>query len=75
MSFFNRLKKYPELKSSIINLKSGSVFSGVIFKIRGDFLILRNVKMLQDRGQRINDQIVDGEILILLSDIDFVQVV
>lgn len=67
-------RKYPELKTVIVNLKSGSAFRGVVFGIQGDFMILKNADLLSDRGQKMDSRALDGELLILLSDIDFVQV-
>lgn len=66
-------KKYPILKSGIINLKSGTAFRGVVFDIRGGYVILRNAEILQDRNTKINKPI-DGEIVISESEIDFYQV-
>lgn len=69
----NPFKKYPELKSVIINLTSGTVFRGVIYRISGKFYILRNCEILQDRGNAVN-KVADGEIIILENEIDFIQV-
>lgn len=69
-----RFRRFPELKACIVNLKSGTVFRAVIWQRRSDFLILRNAEILQDRGERISSKAVDGELLVLLSDLDFLQV-
>lgn len=72
--FFDRFRPYPELKTAIVNLRSGTAFRAVIWRRTGPFVVLRNTEMLQDRG---NDErhIVNGEVIVKLSDIDFIQVV
>ena len=47
---------------------------GVIWRRRGPFVVLRNVALLQDRGQPSKKVSVDGEVLVRLDDIDFIQV-
>lgn len=74
MKIFDRFRPYPELKSAIINLQSGTSFRAVIRKCAGQFVILRNVEMLQDRNNAAR-RLVDGEVIVKLSDIDFIQVV
>ncbi len=76
MNIIERLfpPEYPTLKKVIVNLRSGTSFRGVIFKIVGNWLVLRNAEMLQNLGHT-ERHIVDGEVLILLSDVDFVQAV
>ncbi|MCJ7529815.1 MAG: hypothetical protein MUO64_02125 [Anaerolineales bacterium] len=71
MNFF---RPYPELKSAIVNLHSGTSFRCVVWRIAGAFVVLRNVEMLQDRDHAAR-HIVDGEVVVKLSDIDFIQVV
>jgi hypothetical protein len=73
MKLKNPFRKYPELKSGIINLKSGTVFRGVIYKISSGFFIIRNAEILQDRGSAVN-KLIDGEIILIDHDIDFIQV-
>ena len=74
MNFFALFRKYPELKTGIINLKSGTVFQGIIYRRRADLLILKNAKILQDRGSKTNHPDIDGEVLLYERDIDFMQV-
>ena len=74
MSFFDRFRPYPELKTGIVNLKSGTAFRGVVWKVAGEFVVLRNTEMLQDMGKAARHA-VDGEVVVNLSDIDFFQVV
>jgi hypothetical protein len=74
MSFGDLFRPYPELKTGIVNLKSGTSFRGVIWKIAGEFVALRNVEMLQDMGKTAR-HVVDGEVVVNQSEIDFIQVV
>ena len=74
MSFLDRFRPYPELKTGIINLKSGTSFKGVVWKVAGEFVVLRNVEMLQDRDHA-ERHAVDGEVIVEITDIDFIQVV
>jgi small nuclear ribonucleoprotein (snRNP)-like protein len=71
----NLLQKYPELRQVLINLKSGTSFKGVIFQRKGDYLVLKNAEIIQDRGQAAKKQPVDGEVIIFRADVDFIQVI
>jgi len=67
-------KPYPVLRESLVNLKSGIVFRGVIWKDSRGFLILRNALLIQDQNrQKADPRAVDGEILIYKSEVDFLQ--
>lgn len=68
----DRFRPYPELKTGIVNLKSGTAFRGVIWQV-GAYTVLRNVEMLQDRGQSAR-HVVDGEVIVKSTEIDFIQV-
>jgi small nuclear ribonucleoprotein (snRNP)-like protein len=65
---------YPVLKTVVVNLKSGTVFRGVVRECAGDFVILRNSEMLHDRGQ-VAKHVIDGEVIVRLAEIDFMQAV
>jgi small nuclear ribonucleoprotein (snRNP)-like protein len=67
-------RPYPVLKTGIINLHSGTSFRGVVYQVAGAFMVLRNAEMLQDRGQAAR-HVVDGEVIVRITDIDFIQVV
>jgi hypothetical protein len=62
-------RSYPELKTGIVNLKSGTAMRGVIYARAGDWYILRQAALLPDNKP------IDGEVLIKKSDIDFIQIV
>lgn len=72
----NWLRPYPELRTVIVNLKnSETVFRGVVWQRRGPFVILRNATLLGDPRKSGKDATrVDGEVLVQLADIDFIQV-
>jgi len=74
MNILDRFRPYPELKTGIINLKSGTSFRGVIWRLVEPYMVLRNVEILQDRDHA-ERHAVDGEVIVKLSDIDFIQVV
>ena len=73
MSFWDRLRTYPELRTGIVNLTSGTAFRGVIWRRSGPYMVLRNAEMLLDRG-RPEKRAVDGEVAVKLADVDFIQV-
>ena len=70
----NLFRPYLELKTGIVNLKSGTSFRCVVWKVAGSFVVLRNVRALQVQSKP-HEQDVDGEVVVNRSDIDFFQVV
>jgi len=77
MKFFDRFRPYLELKRAIVNLKSGTVFRAVVYQQTGPWLILRQAEILEDRGTAVKGSppAMDGEVLVMRTDIDFVQVI
>lgn len=73
MSIFDRFRPYPELKVGIVNLKSGTAIRGVVWKVSGPYMVIRNAELLQDRGKDAR-LVMDGEAVVRLADVDFVQV-
>jgi hypothetical protein len=71
MKFLDRFRAYPELRTVIVNLKSGTAFRGVVWRRRGPFMILKNAELLKDKA---GGSPLDGEVLVQQSDIDFIQV-
>lgn len=71
MSFLDRLRPYPELRTVIVNLKTGAAFRGVVWRRRGPFLVLRNTTMLRNRQEATP---VDGEVVVDRAEIEFIQV-
>jgi len=72
-SWLDRFRPYPVLRTVIVNLTSGTSFRGVIWRRVGPFVVLRNAEILDDRGTPVR-KAVDGEVVVKLADIDFVQV-
>lgn len=56
----------------VVTLKSGSAFSGVLFKVDDRAVILRDTQAL---GAALNGDhvVVDGELVLFRTDIDFLQ--
>lgn len=66
-------RRYPELRTVIVNLRSGTAFRAVVWRHAGPYVVLREVEMLADRDNTAR-KAVDGEIAVLRGDIDFIQV-
>ncbi len=64
-------KPYPCLRRVIVNTKSGGAFRGALWDRQGDYLVLRDAEMLKGRGETLP---MDGEIVIDISNVDFMQV-
>lgn len=72
---FNWFRRYPALKTIIVNLRSGTVFRGVLYQETGPYLMLKQTEMLSDRDSKMDPRIVSGEVLVYRRDVDFIQVV
>lgn len=59
----------------VVNLKTGTVLSGVVWDTRGPILILRGARLLSHLGGPIVDRELDGETIVEVADVDFVQTV
>lgn len=73
LSLFSFLRPYPELRTVVVNMKSGTVFRGLAWKHAGAYLILREAAMIADRDNRAV-HLMDGEVAVLRADVDFIQV-
>lgn len=73
MNWRQWFRKYPELRTVIVNLRSGTSFRALVWHHAGPYMVLREVEMLQDRDNTAR-KAVDGEVVVKLADIDFVQV-
>lgn len=58
-----------------MNLKTGTVFRAIVYRRTGPFLVLRQVEMLSDRDSKMEPRVTNGEVLIQMTDIDFIQVI
>ena len=68
------LDRYPTLKRVIVNLKGAEApaFRGVLWQRRGGYLVLRDAQMLRPRIEAVT---MDGEVLIPVANIEFLQVI
>lgn len=74
MSLSDLFRPYPVRRSGIVNLKSNSAFTGVIWQVSQGWLVLKNAEMLQDQGRKVQIP-MDGEVVLSVKDIDFIQVI
>lgn len=70
MNLRDFFRPFPELKTVIVNLKTGTAFRGVVWQRRGLFLVLKNAEMLQNGKPTA----LDGEVIVQMTDIEFMQV-
>lgn len=63
---------YPFLRSAIVNTKSGKAFRGVLYKRAGGYLVLRQAELLKNARESTP---LDGETLVPLGEVDFLQLV
>lgn len=74
MSLRDRFRRYPELRRCIVNLRSGTAFRCVVWRHAGPYMVLRDAELLSDRDREVQ-RTLDGEALVKISDVDFIQVV
>lgn len=71
MNWRNYFRQYPELRTVIVNLKSGKAFRGVVWNRRGMWLVLKNAELLQDGQKPVP---LDNETAVPVADVEFIQV-
>ncbi len=67
--------RIPVCRKVIVNCKGGAeapTFEGVLWAQRGGYVVLREAKLVRGQHQRV---ILDGEILVPLGTVAFIQVV
>jgi hypothetical protein len=64
--------RYPERRTGIVNLKNNVAIKGVIWRRAGEWLVLRNAEYIEGRKGNLP---MDGEILIRMAEVLFVQIV
>lgn len=64
--------RFPTKRKAVINTKSDKSFVGIIWERRRDYLILKDAQMLRPREEAIQ---MDGEVLIFVQDVEFMQLV
>jgi len=63
--------RYPVLRRVIVSTKTDKSFRGVLWRRRRGYLVLRDAQLLKGRGEVVP---MDGEVVIDVANIDFVQV-
>jgi small nuclear ribonucleoprotein (snRNP)-like protein len=63
---------YPTLRAVIVHTKSQKSFRGTLWKRKRGYLVLKDVHWLQSDG---SSKVIDGEVLIMADNVDFIQVV
>jgi hypothetical protein len=56
----------------VVTLKTGEAFAGVLFEADGGALVLRDTSVI-GAGENQADLPLDGELLVLLADVAFIQ--
>ena len=64
-------ERYPTLRRVIVNTSEHS-FRGVLWRRRGDYLVLRNAELLKAKGETVP---LDGEVMVFAAKVEFLQVV
>ncbi len=64
-------RRYPTLRRVIVNTKTDKAFRGLLWRKAQGIMVLRNAELLRDNGTSLK---VDGEVVIEVHDIDFIQV-
>ena len=67
----SRLLRSRQRRRVLVTCKSGAVFDGVLFDVDSSAFVLRSC-MAVGSGQQ-QPVPVDGELLLLLADVDFIQ--
>lgn len=68
----NRVLKLRLRSTAIVTLKTGTTFRGVLMEADKQALVLRNVEHL---GGPDGVAPVDGEVVLLLADVQFIQMI
>lgn len=65
-----RLIRERTLKRVVATLKSGSCFVGILYAADSEAFILRDAKLIQPDREPTS---VDGEVLVMRADLDYLQ--
>ena len=66
----NRLQDRLVARRAILNLKSGQAIDALLTDVDGEYYFLRNAQLLEDG---LTPAAMDGEVLVHLSEVDFIQ--
>jgi small nuclear ribonucleoprotein (snRNP)-like protein len=67
----DRLLKQRLRETVVATLKTGTAFSGVLYEVDGQSLVLRNARALSRNGDE--PVMVDGELLLARADVEYMQ--
>jgi small nuclear ribonucleoprotein (snRNP)-like protein len=73
-TWFRGVLRVRAHKTTLVTLKSGHAFKGVLFAVDRHAIVLRNAEMVEEGGDRIPVP-VDGELVVLRPDVAFLQFV
>lgn len=62
---------YPFRSRVIANTKDGKAFRGILWQRQSGWLVLRQAELVAERGEI---RMLDGEVMIALRDVSFLQV-
>ena len=65
-------RRYPVLKTVLVNTRTGNTFRGVLWRKRRRFLVLKQAQMLRRDKEPMA---IDGEVIVYAENVDFLQVV
>jgi len=65
-------RRYPVLRTVLINTKTHETFRGILYKEGRRFLVLKQAELLR-RGKE--NMAIDGDVIVYAENVDFVQVV
>ena len=65
------LDRFPVKRRVVVNTKTDRSFTGVLWRRRWGYLVLRDVELVKPGGERVR---VDGEVVIEATNVDFIQV-
>lgn len=65
------LRPYPTLHQVLVTTKTDRTFRGILWRRRGGYLVLRQAALLLKGAKTL----LDGELVIPMENVDFMQVV
>lgn len=66
----NKVRDRLVARRAIVNLKSGQAIDAVLTSIEGEYYFLRDAQLLEDG---LTPAAMDGEVLVHVSEVDFIQ--
>ncbi len=72
MARWRWLRRYPELRTVIVNTRTRNAFRGVLYERSRRHVLLKNVEMLRAGNESLR---MDGDVLIEQDNVDWIQIV